>query len=200
MQENKVKDTERRGDNTVSQSDRETNVNEEAAVPSKESAFLEKLSAELGIDSRNSEDIVKHIRRNKLKEAINKRAMEQSAEKRYVKLLEEAKILKTECKDFDLRAELENTEFKALIRCGFGLKKAYELAHHDELIEAARSVGETKGYEMAIKAIRDGEVRPEENGVRNRGGIATEKNVSSLSGGGIRDILRRVEKGAKIKF
>ena len=84
--------------------------------------------------------------------------------------------------------------------CGVDIKSAYEFVHRDEYIKKIRLEAEQTGYENAVALLRSGTLRPEENGMREQSGISEKKNVAALSGGGIRDILRRVEKGAKVKF
>ncbi len=176
------------------------NIAKEGAIPEGVALLLQELSKELGIDNGSPEDISREVKKRRLKESIAKRAKENNAKKRYRSLLLEAKALSKCDADFDLERELNNPLFSKFVRCGFDVTTAYKLTHIEDIIEKAKLEAEQAGYEKAVAHLRSGALRPEENGIREQAGISEKKNVASLTGGGIRDILRRVEKGAKVKF
>ena len=163
-------------------------------------ALLQELSEELDCQNSSPEEISRAMKRKKLKAALKKRAEENSNQKRYRSRLLEANAFKAENPDFQLTDELKNPLFAKFMTCGVDIKSAYEFVHRDEYIKKIRLEAEQTGYENAVALLRSGTLRPEENGMREQSGISEKKNVAALSGGGIRDILRRVEKGAKVKF
>ena len=162
--------------------------------------LLQELSEELDCKNSTPEEISRAMKKKKLITAMKQRAEENLNKKRYRSYLSEIDALKRKYSDFDLVTELENPVFSRLIKCGFELEAAYVFVHHDEIIERVKLEAEQTGYENAVALLRSGNLRPEENGMREQNGISEKKNVAALTGGGIRDILRRVEKGAKVKF
>ncbi len=162
--------------------------------------LLQELSEELGCEGSSPEELGRAVKKRKLRESIEQRAKENNAQKRYRSLLLQAKALSEADADFELVRELEDPVFSRLIRCGFDIAEAYKFTHMDGIIEKARLEAESAGYEKAVALLRSGALRPEENGLREQSGISEKKNVDALTGRGIRDILRRVEKGAKVKF
>ena len=176
------------------------NVAKEDVMPEGVADLLQELSKELGIENSSPEELVRAVKKRRLRESIDTRAKENNAKKRYRSLLLEAKKLKDVDEGFELERELTNSLFSKMIRCGFDVTTAYKFTHMDEILEKVKLEAEMKGYEKAVAHLRSGALRPEENGMREQAGISEKKNVASLTGGGIRDILRRVEKGAKVKF
>lgn len=180
----------------------ETFAEEKEAVEEKTALdyLLQDLSEELDCDGSSPEEIRRAMKKRRLKEMLQAKAKENSNQKRYRSRLLEAKALKEAYPDFELQRELEDPVFAKLISCGIDLKSAYDFVHRDDIIEKIKLEAEQAGYEKAVAHLRSGALRPEENGLREQGGISEKKNVANLTGGGIRDILRRVEKGAKVKF
>ncbi len=171
-----------------------------AAIPDELSETLAILRDSFGIKGSTPGELVRSLRRRSARAAIENRARAEMAEKRYRSAMAEAEELKTEIEGFRLEEELKDPVFKTLVRSGFDLRAAYRFAHFDELMEKTRISAEQAGYEKAVALLRRGMLRPEENGTREQSGITEKKNVNALSGKGIRSILSRVEKGAKIKF
>ena len=131
---------------------------------------------------------------------LKEKAKENSNQRRYRSRLLEAKAFEAANPEVDLQEEMKNPIFAKLLNSGIDMTSAYNFIHHDEIIEKIKLEAEQTGYEKAVAHLRSGALRPEENGLREQSGISEKKNVASLTGGGIRDILRRVEKGAKVKF
>ncbi len=162
--------------------------------------LLQELSEELDCKDSSPEEIRRAIKKRKLKKMLQEKAKENSNQKRCRSRLLEAKSFEEANPKFELQTELKNPLFAELLRCGVDLESAYSFVHRDEIIEKIKLEAEQTGYEKAVAHLRSGALRPEENGLREQGGISEKKNVANLTGGGIRDILRKVEKGAKVKF
>lgn len=166
---------------------------------STEEKLIEFLAREYGCE-KTKESVVLAHRAEKAKRELSAKLRADSARRRYEELILESEEMKKLDADFSLEAELKNPRFRKLLQCGFDLADAWQLTHFDEIITLVAERAEQQGYEKAVQIVREGLLRPEENGTRESSGVAEKKSVSSLSGGNIRDILRRVEKGAKIKF
>lgn len=162
--------------------------------------LLQELSEELDCKNSTPEELSRAMKKKKLITALKQRAEENLNQRRYRSYLSEIDVLKNKHPEFEIKTELENPVFLKLIKCGFEMESAYNFVHHDEIIEKVKLEAEQTGYENAVALLRSGNLRPEENGMREQSGISEKKNVAALTGGGIRDILRRVEKGAKVKF
>ncbi len=169
---------------------------EAMAITSENSALLKMLTEAFGISGSNPEEIVRAVRKSRARAHIEERARANEAEKRYKARLAEAKEFALEEKDFDLEKELSDPVFAKLIRCGFDIRQAYRFTHFENEMEKSK----LEGFEEAVALLRKGQLRPEENGMREQSGITDKRNVEALTGGGIRAILKRVEKGAKVKF
>ena len=187
-------------DTASENSDTEVSRDEETAISSESEQLLKMLCKVFGIEGETPEALINSARRKKARAFIESRANVSRAQKAYESRLREARALEEELEDFELEKELRDPVFKALIKCGFNVKRAYEFAHYDEQMEKVRLASEQAGYEKAISLLRRGMLRPEENGSREQSGITDKKNVNALTGKGIRSILSRVENGAKIKF
>ncbi len=166
---------------------------------SAEESLIEFLAKEYGCE-KTKESVLLAYRAQAAKKALIDKMRADSAKRRYEELIMESEKMKELDADFSLETELKNPRFKKLIQCGFDLVDAWQLTHFDEIMTIAMTKAEQQGYEKAVKLLCDGLVRPEENGMRECTGVAEKKSVNSLSGGNIREILSRVEKGAKIKF
>lgn len=166
---------------------------------SAEEKLIEILAEEYGCE-KTRESVVRAHRAARVKRELALKLREDSAKRRYEELVLESEKMKDLDADFSLEEELKNPRFRKLLRCGFDLADAWQLTHFDEIITLVAERSEQQGYEKAVQLVREGLIRSEENGTRGSSGVTEKKSVSSLSGGNIRDILRRVEKGAKIKF
>ena len=115
----------------------------------------------------------------------------------YGKIIEEASALREVYPSFDLEGECADPRFVKLVAAGIGVRGAYEALHHNEIMAGAMQYAADRVLEAAGKG---GTRRPVENGAAESSGRTPVLDVSSLTGREIRDIIRRVEKGEKIKF
>lgn len=116
------------------------------------------------------------------------------------RIISEADRLSEKVDGFDLEKELKCKSFTAMLKCGLSVELAYNALHFDDLIAAAvQNAREETWREILLKA-KLGEMRPAENGAASGAAIQSRAGVENLTGRGIREILRRVENGAKIKF
>ena len=113
-----------------------------------------------------------------------------SAEDIYRALLADAQQTSGYYPDFNLQAELENEEFVVLLRSGMGMKKAYEAAHHQQLLEAA----------LAFAAAQASAHRPAENGLSNQATAATPGSMANSTRAQREEIRNRVRRGEKVQL
>lgn len=114
--------------------------------------------------------------------------------------LKEAEDLKQLYPNFNLERELENEDFRNdLINSNKSLRKVYESAHLQEIIEGAIQTTAMKAREAVTNNIRSRGMRPPENGTRS-GSVSVKKNVNDLTDKDIDKIYARVKAGDKISF
>lgn len=137
-------------------------------------------------------------------ERLKEEQMEAQASKeaydQYNSWVREAEELKQLYPNFDLATELENEEFRDdLINSGKPLRKAYESAHLDEIIQGAIQTTASKVRESVTNNIKARGMRPSENGTRG-GSVSVKKNVNELTDKDIDRIYKRVKMGDTISF
>ena len=102
---------------------------------------------------------------------------------------------------FSLEREVrENPDFRALLRAGLGLRRAYEAVHLPEILTEAMRYAAMEGGRRAAKAREDSAVRVRENAVLERAASVEHRSVRDLSEQDVLKILDSVGKGAKIRF
>ena len=103
--------------------------------------------------------------------------------------------------DFDIRKELCESElFFKLVKNGISVKDAFETVHKDELISGAMEYTAHALKEQLAKGREERAARPLENGLLQSGAAVTALDVNALTKNDIINILKQVEKGAKVQF
>jgi hypothetical protein len=101
---------------------------------------------------------------------------------------------------FDLRAEMQNPQFVDLLRNNVPVRTAYEVIHKDDIIAGAMQfAAKTAEQKVTNKVIANG-ARPAENGNSSQGATVVKSDVSQLSKADRQEIIRRVQRGEKIRF
>ena len=118
----------------------------------------------------------------------------------YNEWVKEAEELKQLYPGFDLAKELENDDFRTdLIESGRPLRKVYEAAHLDEIIQGAIQTTAAKVREGVTNDIRARGMRPAENGTR-MGSVSVKKDVNELTDKDIDRLIARARAGDIISF
>jgi len=154
----------------------------------------------LGIGSHDEATAVNMLKERRARAQLLEKLKARKAERAYADLISEASDLLSGEDGFELSRELSDKRFCAMIRSGLSMREAWRAIHAEELIEKARTEAQSNALMLAIDEIRSQAARPSENGAGGNAPASSTIGVENLSGRGIRDILRRVEKGAKIKF
>lgn len=179
----------------------------------KQQPLLNFLSEKYGIDSSDTERLLQKMQEESLpkNENVKSNAEIDNAKKReqflsakanalYKRWTIEGEKLKKTFPDFDFKKELSNPTFSSLLKSGVPLHKAYTAAHSDELIKNAVEGTAIKVAEQTLKSIRTQGSRVAENGLHSGAGFVRKTDISSLSGEEIRNIIKQVENGSKIRF
>ncbi len=135
-----------------------------------------------------------------LRAAQQQRMGEQAAQQQFAKWTKDAEGVKSLYPSFDLRSELQNGQFRDLLKAGISVQQAYELVHMDEIRDAtARSAAKTASEQMAAN-IKSRASRPSENGTSSQSAVVVKSDVSKLTRAERAEIARRAQRGEKISF
>ena len=137
-------------------------------------------------------------KREKAMKAIRRKNEEARA--RYDGWVKDAAELKKLYPSFDLGNEVKNREFVRRLQAGIPMREVYEGMHHADLVTSAMAYTAGKVEKGTADKIRANAARPTEGAARSRASTVHKQNVEDLTGHDIREILKRVEGGAKISF
>lgn len=161
---------------------------------------LAELLEALGYEKDDPLGALQDMRLKSFRRNIEERLNERQAGAAYEKLMAEAKGLAEKIDGFDLRRELSDRRFTSLVHAGFSIEEAWRAVHFREIMQCAAKLISRSAEASAMAKLRSLGARPEENGAAGQAPCETKLSVDALTGKGIRDILRRVENGAKVKF
>lgn len=169
-------------------------------LPGSAARIIQSLAAVYQMQETDIDGIADALSRTETKNALEERLRRRSAARQYQILLDEAERLSKKVRGFDLEKELSDRRFRGMLRAGFSMEEAWQAVHLNQLLQTAVRQATEKGEKQAAERLRREAARPDENGVKGQSGISRKTSVEHLTGRGIRDILRRVENGAKVKF
>lgn len=135
-----------------------------------------------------------------LRQTMNELRARESAERVYRDWLEQEKATQQIYPQFSLEEELSDNQFVRLLRSGVDVKTAYEVLHKDEIIPAAMQYAAKTAEQKVVNKIRANGARPVENGVQDQSASLVKRDVSQLTKADRDEIIRRVERGEKIRF
>ena len=164
-------------------------------------SYYEDEALEKGMSVEELKRIRKIERENSdLKRQMNEQESRERANKLYADWMKQAEAAKTVYPSFNLEAELQNPRFVDLLRSNVDVRTAYEVTHKDEIIHGAMQFAvKTTEQKVANKIMANG-ARPIENGSLSQSAAQVKSDVSQLSKADRQEIIRRVQRGEKIRF
>ena len=164
-------------------------------------SYYEAEALEKGISVEQLKEIKKIERENAtLRQQMEEQNRRDNANRFYAQVMEQAESVKTVYPSFDLRAEMQNPKFVDLLRNNVDVRTAYEVLHKDDIIPAAMQfAAKTAEQKLTNNIIANG-ARPAENGNASQGATVVKSDVSQLSKADRQEIIRRVQRGEKIRF
>ena len=164
-------------------------------------SYYEAEALEKGLTVEQLKDIRKMERENaELKAQMNERQRRETAANQYAAWMEQAKEAKKIYPTLDLNTEAKNPEFLKLLNAGIDVGNAYLVIHKDDIIPAAMQyTAKTVEQKLTNKIIAGG-ARPTENGKSSQSASVVKSDVSQLSKADRQEIIRRVQRGEKIRF
>jgi hypothetical protein len=131
---------------------------------------------------------------------LKQRLEDEAAARNYSMWMQQAEQTKSVYPNFDMDTELQNPEFKKLLRSNVDVRTAFEVLHKDEIIPAAMQyTAKQVEQKLTNKVIANG-ARPTENGISDQSSAVVKSDVSQLSKADRQEIARRVQRGEKIRF
>lgn len=166
-----------------------------------DNSFYEEEALEKGMTVQQLKEIRKMERENaELKAQMQEAQRQENGKKLYAAWMQQADEAKKVYPSFDLRAEMNNPKFVDLLRSNIDVRTAYEVLHKDEIIPAAMQFTAQAVESKLAKSIASNGARPSENGMSSQSAAVVKSDVSQLSKADRAEIIRRVQRGEKIRF
>jgi hypothetical protein len=135
-----------------------------------------------------------------LKRQMQERQTKENANKLYESWINQAEEAKKVYPGFDIRTEMNNPKFVELLRSNIDVRTAYEVVHKDEIIGGAMQFAAKTVESKVAKKIAANGARPAENGMNSGSAAVVKSDVSQLSKADRAEIIRRVQRGEKIRL
>ena len=168
---------------------------------SEDDSYYEQEALDKGMTVQQLKEIKKMERENAdLKAQMEEAQRQENGKKLYAQWMQQAEEAKKVYPSFDIRAEMNNPKFVDLLKSNIDVRTAYEVLHKDEIIPAAMQfTAQTVESKLAKKIASNG-ARPSENGMSSQSAAVVKSDVSQLSKEDRAEIIRRVQRGEKIRF
>lgn len=164
-------------------------------------SYYEDEALEKGISVDQLKAIRKMERENAdLKRQMDEQKQQEDAARIYAGWMDQSAALQQVYPGFDINVELQNPRFAELIFNNVDVRTAYEVIHKDEIIPAAMQFTAQQVQQKLANSIAAGQGRPVENGIGNRASAVVKSDVTQLSKADRQEIIRRVQRGEKIRF
>lgn len=164
-------------------------------------SYWEQEALEKGMNVQQLKNFKKMEKENaSLRKQMEQQKQQQNADQMYGRWMQQAEEAKKVYNGFDLKTEMQNPQFQRLISNGIDVRTAYEVIHKDEIIPAAMQFAAKTVETKLAQSIASGAGRPAENGVGSGSPSITKSDVSQLSKADRQEIIRRVQRGEKIRF
>ena len=102
--------------------------------------------------------------------------------------------------NLNIKKELENPQFKAMLASGVEVKAAYEALHMDEILPTAMQYAVKSTEDKIANKIMSVSRRADENGLSGGGASSTKVDVSKLTKAEREKLFQRAANGEEITF
>ena len=100
----------------------------------------------------------------------------------------------------ELKQELSNPRFRALLRAGAQVEEAYLVVHRDEILPAVMRYSADAAREKLANRIAANDIRPPETAMAAQSSAVVKQDVARMTRAQRQDIIRRVQQGEIIRF
>lgn len=164
-------------------------------------SYYEEEALEKGMTVQQLKEVRKMERENAaLREQMEAQNRKENAAQQYATWMRQAEEAKKLYPNLNFEAETQNPDFRKLLLSGIDVGSAYLVVHKDDIIPAAMQyTAKTVEQKLTNKVIANG-ARPSENGNSSQSATVVKSDVSQLSKADRQEIIRRVQRGEKIRF
>lgn len=134
------------------------------------------------------------------KAQLEKSAMEKDMAEKMKLWYAQSGAVAGEYPDFNLAQEIENPGFVNLIKNGVDMKTAYEVLHHNDILNRIRKENADEAKKEAVMELEARNNRPVENGLSSQSSAVIKKNVAMLTPEERAEIAKRAARGEIISF
>lgn len=164
-------------------------------------SYFEQEALEKGMTVQQLKEIRKMERENAhLKAQMQEAQRKENGQKLYAAWMQQAEEAKKIYPSFDIRTEMKDPRFVDLLRSNIDVGTAYKVLHLDELVGGAMQYTAQTVESKIAKKIASNGARPAENGMSSQSAAVVKSDVSQLSKADRAEIIRRVQRGEKIRF
>ena len=164
-------------------------------------SYYEEEALEKGISVQQLKEIRKMERENAaLKAQMEEAQRQENGKKLYATWMQQAEEAKQIYPSFNIQTEMANPKFVDLLRSNIDVRTAYEVLHKDDIIRGAMQFTAQTVESKIAKKIASNGARPAENGMNSQSAAVVKSDVSQLSKADRAEIIRRVQRGEKIRF
>ena len=168
---------------------------------SEDDSYYEQEALEKGMSVQQLKEIKRMERENAdLKAQMEEAQRQENGKKLYAAWMQQADEAKKIYPSFDLETEMSNPKFLDLLRSNIDVRTAYEVLHKDDIIRGAMHFTAQTVESKLSKKIASNGARPSENGMSSQSAAVVKSDVSQLSKADRAEIIRRVQRGEKIRF
>lgn len=166
-----------------------------------DNAYWSEAAEEAGMDVDSYKAMQKLQRENAaLQEMMKQRQRSDAAQQFLQKVTGEAEALQKVYPSFDLQAELENQQFKNMIKAGVPMQHAFEVLHMDAVKAGIAAATSHATEQQLAERVRQQGARPDENGASSRSAFTVKDDVRKLTKQDRARIAQMVARGEKISF
>ena len=164
-------------------------------------SYFEDEALEKGMTVQQLKEFKKIERENAaFKAQMEEQKRQENGQKLYAQWMNQAEATKQIYPSFDLKAEMNNPKFVDLLRSNIDVRTAYEVLHKDDIIRGAMQFTAQTVESKLSKKIASNGARPTESGMSSQSAAVVKSDVSQLSKADRAEIIRRVQRGEKIRF
>lgn len=164
-------------------------------------SYYENEAVERGISVQQVKEMRRMQRENEaLKAQMKETEAKQHADDLLAGWMQQGEGVKQIYPSFDLSTELQNEQFRALLRSNVPVQTAFEVVHKDEILPAAMQYTAQQVTQKVANSVRAGQKRPTEGAMRGQSPSTIKSDVSQLTKADRDEIDRRVARGEKIRF
>lgn len=166
-----------------------------------DNAYWSEAAEEAGMDVDSYKAMQKLQRENAaLQEMMKQQQRADAAQQFLQKVTGEAEALQKVYPSFDLQAELENQQFKNMIKAGVPMQHAFEVLHMDAVKAGIAAATSHATEQQLAERVRQQGARPDENGATSGSAFTVKDDVRKLTKKDRARIAQMVARGEKISF